>query len=202
MKWLILVIVALSAPAHAEDEGPAPVMAPPPPSTEPADLAMKRYFRGEITGGLTLIGMGAVGLGVGTTLLVTADGRDGRRGAAYPLLGIGALHVIAGIFVDVASIKRVRKFGPAIASDPEGFIRREEKRMRGVSTQFLVLKIVEGVGIAGSIGLAAYAHETERPLLTGFGIALASEFAATLIFDIVAARRASRYRTALGTIAF
>ncbi len=176
--------------------------APPPASEEPAGVAMKRYFRGEITGGLTLIGMGVVGLGVGAALLVTADGRDGVRGASYPLLGIGALHVIAGIFVDVASIKRVRKFGGDITRDPEGWLQREEKRMRNVSTQFLVLKVVEGVGIAGSIGLAAYGRETDRPLLIGVGLALASEFAATLIFDIVAARRASRYRTALGTITF
>lgn len=197
MKWLI-VLVALTTSAHADSEA---VMRAP-PSTEPAIGAMKQYFRGEITGGLTLIGMGAVGLGVGSTLLVTADGRDGRRGAAYPLLGVGALHVIAGIFVDVASVKRIRKFGGDISRDPEGWIQRETQRMRGVSTQFLVLKVVEGVGIAGSIGLAAYGHETDRPLLTGIGIALASEFAATLIFDIIAARRASRYRTALGTIAF
>ncbi len=177
-------------------------MAPPPVSEEPALRAMKTYFRGEIGGGFTLMGMGAVGVGVGTGLLVTADGRDGRRGAAYPLLGIGALHLAAGVFVNLGSVKRIKKFGPAIADDSDGWIKGEEKRMRGVSTQFLVLKVVEGVGIAGSIGLAAYGRETDRPLLTGLGIALASEFAATLIFDIIAARRASRYRTALAGIVF
>ncbi len=122
--------------------------------------------------------------------------------AAYPTLGFGVAHFAAGVFVTLSSVKRIRGFARDIQRDPESWIGREKKRMRGVSTQFLVLKVVEGVGIASGIGMAVYGHETDRKTLTGVGIALAGEMAATLIFDVVAARRASRYRRALGRIAF
>lgn len=198
MRWLIVICLVAST-AHAEDEGAVAVFRPPP--TEPAAAAMTSYFRGEVIGGFTLMGMGVVGIGTGGAMLATSDS-DTVKGAAYPLLGFGVAHLAAGVFVTLSSAKRIRRFARDIQSDPESWIRREEKRMRGVSTQFLVLKVIEGVGIASGIGMAVYGHETDRKTLTGVGIALASELAATLIFDVVAARRASRYRRAIGGIAF
>lgn len=193
----LLVICGLVGTAHADEE----LQASPPPSITPAIGAMTSYFRGEIIGGFTLVGMGVTNLGVGGALLATSDS-DTVKGAAYPMLGFGVAHLAAGVFVTLSSAKRIRRFARDIPRDPDGWLRREEKRMRGVSTQFLVLKVIEGVGIAGGIGMAAYGHETDDKTLTGVGIALAGELAATLIFDVVAARRASRYRRAIGGIAF
>lgn len=196
MKSLLAVCVLVGT-AHADDG----FQAPPPPAIEPAVGAMTSYFRGEIIGGFTLVGMGVANLGVGGALLATSDS-DTVKGAAYPMLGFGVAHLAAGVFVTLSSAKRIRRFAHDIPRDPDGWIRREEKRMRGVSTQFLVLKVIEGVGIAGGIGMAAYGRETDDKTLTGVGIALASELAATLIFDVVASRRAGRYRRAIGGIAF
>lgn len=200
MKWLI-VLCALCGTARAELEDEPALARPPPGSAAPAVNAMARYFRGEIIGGFTLIGMGVVGASTGGVMLATSD-RDAVKGAAYPLIGFGLAHLAAGVFVTLSSVKRIRGFARDIRYDPESWIEREEKRMRGVSTQFLVLKVVEGVGIAGGIGLAVYGHNSDRPTLTGVGIALAGELAATLIFDVIAAKRAGRYRRALAGIAF
>jgi hypothetical protein len=189
-------VLALAVPAHAE------TFTAPPPDPAPALSAMKTYFKGEIIGGFTLIGMGAAGIGTGVGLYLAGDDNQALRGASYPALSIGVLHVAAGIFVGLGSVKRVKKFGTDITVDAEGWIEREQKRMKGVSTQFLVLEIVEGVGIAGGITMAAIGAQQDRPLLTGIGIALAVELGATLVFDIVAARRAKRYRSALGGITF
>ena len=194
----LLVVCGLVGTAHADEEFQA---SPPPPSITPAVGAMTSYFRGEIIGGFTLVGMGVTNLGVGGALLATAA-RATVTGAAYPMLGFGVAHLAAGVFVTLSSAKRIRRFARDIPRDPDGWLRREEKRMRGVSTQFLVLKVIEGVGIAGGIGMAAYGRETDDKTLTGVGIALAGELAATLIFDVVAARRASRYLRAIGGIAF
>lgn len=197
----LIVLCLVAGTAHAEDAGPAPVMRPPPDAAAPAASAMASYFRGEIIGGFTLVGMGVANLGVGGALLATSPS-DAVKGAAYPMLGFGVAHLAAGVFVTLSSANRIRRFGRDIPRDPESWLHHEDRRMRGVATQFLVLKVIEGIGIAGGIGMAAYGHERDDKTLTGVGIALAGELAATLIFDVVAARRAFRYRRAIGGIAF
>jgi hypothetical protein len=185
----LLVIACLAAPARAE---------PPAPRLETtADTAMRDYFAGERTGGYVLIGMGAVGLAAGG--LLYAEGGDYTRGMSYSLLGVGALHVAAGAFVNLSSARRVRVFAGEIDDDLEAWVPRESKRMRGVSTQFLTLKIVETVLIAGGTTVAIV-YRDDRPRLAGAGLGIAIEMASTLLFDIVAARRAHRYRHALGRI--
>lgn len=152
---------------------------------------MEDYFAGEKAGGITLIAMGAAGLGSGGVLL----SRDSELadGLSYPLLGIGLAHAAAGVFVYVASDRRIDELGVQIARDDKAFANEEYDRMKGVQTQFFVLKIVEGVLIAGGVGLAIYADRDDRPTLSGVGAGIAIEAAATVVFDFIAARRAAGY---------
>ena len=154
--------------------------------------AMREYFAGEQRGGLVLVGMGAVGLAAGGGAL--AEGSPRAEGAGYVLLGMGTVHVAAGAFVYFASRARARKFESWIERDRAGFVVTESKRMRGVSRQFLALKITEVVLIAGGVAMIAIGASDDRPRVEGAGYALAAEMLATLAFDIVAARRAGRYR--------
>jgi hypothetical protein len=146
--------------------------------------AMEDYFAGEQHGAYALVA------------LLYVEGSDRAIGAAYPLLGVGIAHVGAGVFVYLASDRRITKFRAQIASDEPGFLAAESARMRKVSRTFFALKVVEVVGIAGGLTLAAVAHG-DHPTLEGVGYGLAGEFAATLVFDIIAARRAHRYRAHL-----
>lgn len=181
MRWLICVgLVLATSRASAE-----------PVATR---AAMEEYFAGEQQGAYALVGMGVAGLATGVLLHV--EGSDRSIGAAYPLLGIGVAHAAAGIFVYLASDRRITKFRTQIASDEPGFLASESRRMRKVSRTFFALKVVEVVGIAGALTLAAVAHG-DHPTLEGVGYGLAGEFAATLVFDIIAARRAHRYRAHL-----
>lgn len=182
MRWLLTVFLAMATPAAADSD---------------MRDAMSDYFDGEITGGWILTGMGAAGLGTGAYLV--ADGGDVARGAAYVTLGMGTLHLAAGIYINVASRVRRRAYHLAIDKAPGAWRALEQKRMRGVATQFLVLKIVEVALIAGGGTLAVVGHTQDHPRLEGAGYALAAEAAATLVFDIVAARRAARYRARLST---
>jgi hypothetical protein len=185
--FLVLALVAGSARAE-----------PPMPDPEvEADVAMREYFAGERTGGNVLIGMGSVGLVAGGLLL--AEGGDYTRGMSYSLLGVGVAHVGAGMFVKLASARRVRVFGHQIDDQVEAWVPRERRRMRGVSNQFFALKIVETALIAGGTTIAIV-YRDDHPQLAGAGLGIAIEMAATLGFDIVAARRAHRYRAALGDI--
>ncbi len=157
--------------------------------------AMEDYFAGEVRGGWVLTGMGVGGLVTGGVLLA-GDG-DRAQGASYVVLGFGVAHLAAGVYVNVASRIRRRVYRVAIDKAPQAWVEVESYRMKGVSTQLLVLKIVEVVLIAGGGVMAYYGNDSDRPQLEGAGYALAAEAAATLLFDIVASRRASRYRAKL-----
>lgn len=183
-RWLVVLAFVL-APSIASAAPPSP------------QYAMETYFSGERTGGKILMGMGTAGLMTGG-LLYFQDSPT-MTGASYTFLGVGLLHIAAGIYIHVASNNRVEDFTKQIDADPAAFVAAESKRMRGVSTQFTVLKIVECVLIAGGITAAIYGHKTDRPRLKGVGIALAIEMGATLAFDFTAASRAHEYRDALAT---
>jgi hypothetical protein len=175
----IAVILAVSSPAHADEQA-----------------AMEDYFAGEITGGWVLTGMGVAGLTTGGILLA-ADG-DRMQGASYVAFGFGAAHLAAGVYINIASRVRRRVYTVAIARARTPWLELERARMKGVSKTFLVLEIAEVVLIAGGGTMAAIGHTKDRPQLEGAGYALAVEAAATLLFDIVASRRAHRYQDRLG----
>lgn len=177
----MVVLAVVAAPSAARAEEP--------------QAAMETYFRGEIRGGYVLAGMGLAGLVAGG--LLYRHGTPLARGASYPLLGLGALHLAAGIYVGIASSRRIDTFDAEIDADPAAWVARERERMAGVSRTFTGLKIAEVVLIAGGLGAAGYAWRTGRPRLQGAGLALALEAGLTLGFDIVAAQRAHRYRDAL-----
>lgn len=168
-----------------------------PPEAKPL-IAMEDYFDGEITGGWTLMGMGTANLAV--TGFLFADGSDRAQGGAYATLGFGVAHLAAGIYVNIASRVRKRIYRAAIDKAPNIWLVAERQRMKGVSTQFLVLKIVEVVLIAGGGTMAYLGNSKDKPQLEGAGYGIAIEAAATLLFDIVASRRASRYRDRLSEI--
>lgn len=160
--------------------------------------AMEGYFAGEQQGCYILVGLGVAGLASGALLYRSSSLR--ARGASYPLLSVGLLHLAAGIFVYVASDRRIDKFGDQIDRDAPTFVKEERRRMKGVSTQFTILKIAEIALIAGGLTMAGVGWRTDRPRLTGAGLALALEMGLTLGFDIWASSRAHDYRDELAQL--
>ncbi len=153
---------------------------------------MEDYYDGESYSGYILDGMGALGL-VGGGFLYT-DGGARERGASYVAFGIGGAHLAAGVYISVASAMRKSSLGEQPVPTWAG---RERARMAKVSRTFVVLQITEGVLIASGVTMGLVGHATDHPRVEGAGYALAAEAALTLLFDIVAARRACRYRAAL-----
>ena len=186
MRWLVAIAILFAPSLAAAD------------ATSDTRDAMHDYFDGEKRGGYILIGMGAAGLVAGG--LLYRQGSSTARGASYPLLGVGVLHVAAGIYVAVASANRVDQFDEQITKDRSAFVAAEQKRMTGVSHQFTALKIAELVIATGGLTMAGIGWKTDRPRLKGAGLALAAEMMLTFSFDIVAARRADRYRDRLAQV--
>lgn len=195
LRAFLVVAFILSAASIASAEAPMP---PPPADAASVKAAMEDYFAGEKRGGFILMGLGAGGLASGVLLYRSSSLR--AKGASYPLLTIGLLHLAAGIFVYVSSNGRIDKFGDQIDKDAPAFVREERKRMKGVSTQFTVLKIAEIALIAGGLTMAGVGWRTDRPRLAGAGLAIALEMALTLGFDIWAGRRAHDYRDELARL--
>ncbi len=185
---LVLVLLLLGRSLAFADEAPSPAVRG----------AMEDYFAGEKLGGYLLAGLGVAGLASGALLYRSSSRR--ARGASYALLPIGLVHLAAGIFVYVASDGRIDKFGEQIDRDAPAFVQEERKRMKGVSTQFTALKITEIVLIAGGLTIAGVGWRTDRPRLSGAGLALALEMALTLGFDIWASGRAHDYRDELAEL--
>jgi hypothetical protein len=194
----VLAFVVLGPAVASAEEAPAsaPRLAPAPNPAVKA--AMEGYFAGEKLGGYILAGLGVAGLASGALLYRSSSLR--ARGAAYPLLSVGLLHLAAGVFIYIASDGRIDKFGEQIDRDAPAFVTAERKRMAGVSTQFTALKIAEVVLIAGGLTMAGVGWRTDRPRLSGAGAALALEMALTLGFDIWASRRAHDYRDELAQL--
>jgi hypothetical protein len=194
---LVVAFAVLGASPVLAEEAPAPP--PPPAAPAPAvKAAMADYFAGEQLGGCILAGLGVAGLASGALLYRSSSLR--ARGASYPLLSIGLLHLAAGIFIYVSSDGRIDKFGEQIDRDAPAFVTAERQRMTGVSTQFTVLKIAEVVLIAGGLTMAGVGWRTDRPRLAGAGLALALEMGLTLGFDVWAARRAHHYQGELARL--
>jgi hypothetical protein len=175
----LLVLVLAAGVAHAE-------------TPMEAKSIMRDYLDGEKVGGYVLVGVGVAGITTGTFFRTAHC--PVRRGMSYPLITVGALHVIAGVYIGMASDKRIDDFGTEIDRDGQAWTMRERDRMDGVTTQFTVLKLVEVGLIAGGAGLAYYAYRNGRPKLEGVAAGFAIEAAATLAFDLWASHRASEYK--------
>lgn len=183
----LVVIAGLFTASTARAETPAE-----------AKSIMKDYFDGEKTGGYVLVGLGLGGIAAGSFLL--KDDCKVRQGMSYPLLAVGTLHVIAGIYIGTVSDRRIADFNREIDVDGQTWTMRERERMDGVSTQFTFLKLVEVGLVAGGAGLAYYGYKTGRPRAQGAGIGIAIEAAVTLAFDLWASRRADAYADRLDTL--
>jgi hypothetical protein len=176
----LVIIAFLFAASTARAETPAE-----------AKSIMRSYFDGEKSGGYVLLGLGITGIATGTFLL--KDDCKVRQGMSYPLLAVGALHVVAGVYIGMVSDNRINDFNHEIDVDGQAWTERERDRMDGVSTQFTVLKLVEVGLIAGGAGLAYYGYQKGHQRVEGAGIGIAIEAAVTLAFDLWASRRANAY---------
>lgn len=202
-RWLFVPLtawLAAASPAPAQAEEPAPsVAAPPTPlAAQPVSALqadMHQYFRAELRGGLVLVGMGAPAVALGAGLL-THDSAL-WRGAAYPLLILGGLELVGGLFFAARTPAQVRKLDRGLQTAPLVAQAGELARMRRVNRQFTAIEVFEVVLMAGGLVTAAVASAYKQDTVTGIGLGISAEATGLLLFDIFASRRALRFTESL-----
>lgn len=165
----------------------------------PMPNAMHDYFAGEKQSGWWWAGAGVVGMGAGVALL--AQGGDRARGASWPLLGIGAVQLIAGAVLLTHTDARVAKLDEELRAAPDKFADAEGARVEQLGRTFTLLVGTEVTVVAVGVGLAAYGFAAPRDVFAGLGVGLALEGGAMLGLDGFASRRAARYGRALDVFA-
>jgi hypothetical protein len=116
------------------------------------------------------------------------------KGAAWPLLLIGAIQLVASIAVykrsDEDRIRNVYSFG----MDPDRLKQEELPRIKKVNHDFVLYHWTEGVLLAAGLVLLFYfKSNSDRQFWYGFGLALALQAAIMLGADWTAAQRAQQY---------
>ncbi len=182
---VILFVIALTAGASASAQ-------PQDGSSAAMNANLDRYFAGEKGAAVTFGSTGAVSVVGGIALLATDD--ELGRGAAYPLLTFGTLHLAVAAVLHFRTDARVDRLQARLATDPAAFRAAEVTRMEGVHRTLDALTAVETLMIAAGASAAVVGHYKSDDLLLGVGVSLAAEAALTLLLDVFAARRATTYQ--------
>ena len=157
--------------------------------------AMEDYFEGERAAGYVFFGQGLVSLGTSAFLFTRHD--DMSRGAAYPVVVVGALEATVGLALMIRTSKQIAERRKQIATESAKYRQEEQKRMNRVIGQFVFLEIVEAAAIVTGIGLVTGGELNDKPFLTGIGAGLAVQGAAVMGLDFLAERRGQRYLKAI-----
>ncbi len=117
------------------------------------------------------------------------------RGAAFPLIIIGALMFAAGLSIYYKSEKQQKDIAYNVGLNAKGYINEKEMpRMKKVMSLFVVLRWVEiALVIVGAILIALNYNKPDKLFLFGVGLALTVQAAIILATDYYAEKRAKEY---------
>ncbi len=153
--------------------------------------ATHTYFEGEKQSGVLWGSVGLLAVSSGGYLLTRKT--PVTRGAAYPLIVVGAIQTILGGALLLGTDARIRKNDDKLAASPQLFRDEELARIRSVNRTFVILEIVEAALIVGGTTLALATRDTWR----GVGIGLAIQGTTMLALDALAHARGAKYERAL-----
>lgn len=164
---------------------------------DPIAAALKTWHRGERVSGFgPFLGAG-LATAVSGSLLVTSPS-ELARSAGWPLLGFGALEVLAGLFFGFSSFPREAERLATLEHDRSDFLLSERARIgRITSTIQPILLTVEAVVAVGGGGLAGAGALTRNDLLLGLGLGFAVQGLVLFLLDWAVLDRAQAYATAL-----
>ena len=171
-------VLAFAGPSLAADE-------------PPVASSLGSYYGGERTSADLVMGIGAVSMGLGASL-VTRDS-DVARGAGWPLLTIGALEGIGAVFYAFQVDAEIAHYEGLLARDPVAYRRTELTHIHGTTSRFNLYRAIElGLALVGA-GLATYGFVAQSDVYKGAGIGIAAEAIPFFIIDTFNQARAARY---------
>jgi hypothetical protein len=188
--WTIgLSVAATAASAHADDAPSKPV------SQHEMSKDIDSYYDGEATSAYVILNLGLVEAGAGAVLV--NEHFDFAQGLGWPLLTMGALETIGGIFYAFTVDDESSRYQALLSRDPRTFKREELAHIQGTRRHFIYYRLTElGITIAGA-GIATYGFAANRDVWKGLGLGIASVGLPFLIIDTVNNGRAANYADAL-----
>jgi MFS family permease len=189
---LLTLLVCLSCPAFAQ-----PSLLPTGAAQDPVAAALHTWHRGERTAGFgAFVGAGLV-TGVAGGLLL-ASGTTLDRSAGWPLLGVGALELIAGLILGVSSIGREDERAAALLADRAGFLALERPRVARISSRLQPILLAAEAAITLGGGVTAGVGALQRnDTLLGVGLGIAVQGLVLFLLDWAVLDRAQAYESAL-----
>ncbi len=165
-----------------------------------AEEAIETYFDLELKGAAAVGGVGVGSAYIAGSLF--ANGSDLARGAAIPIVAVGALQVAVSSVILIRTRSQVAALKKQHREDPAGFATDELARMQGINFWFDVYKAVEigllGVGVAGIVAGAL----DDRDMLLGAGIGLSTQSVIMLAVDLIAEASADGYTEKLRALSY
>jgi hypothetical protein len=173
-----------------------PLTAPAPLTVQQMSALMHTYVEGERLSVVPFAGTG-VATGVAGGLLL-AGGNPVGKGAAWPLLSIGAAEVIAGIVFAARAGPHMAHLDELLEKDPHEFARVERAHVLRIRDRFQpVLLVLEGAVTAAGGTLAVVGDRRSSPTLEGVGLGIAVQGLALFLLDWAVWDRAKPYATAI-----
>ncbi len=161
------------------------------PTRDEIDSSLRSYYGGERTSAYVVTGLGAISVGAGA-YLVTRDS-DFARGMGWPLLGLGALEAIGGIFYAFQVGAEIDHYEEVLGRDPAAFKNEELAHVEGTASRFVYYRLAELALTLAGAGIATYGFAANKDVYKGVGVGLASVGVPFLIIDTINNARAERY---------
>lgn len=158
---------------------------------------IEKYFVAEKQESLVFLIIGLVAIVLGLIFYFAAKTQI-FRGAAFPLLFLSLMQVVAGYTVYVKSDDQRISQVYAYDMNPDQLKTIELTRMRKVKTNFLIYRWIEIGAIVVGIGLVFFfQNQPSKTFWLGFGITLTIMAAELFIADFIAEKRAVFYTNKL-----
>jgi drug/metabolite transporter (DMT)-like permease len=160
---------------------------------------IEKYFLAEKQESMLFIFAGIVAIALALLFLFLIRGNF-YKGAAIPLLLVGAIQLVAGYTVYKRSDDDRSRNVYAYDMNPGQLKQEELPRMQKVNSNFVIYRWVEIIVLLAGIGLIVYFRSKPGgQLWFGLGLTLAIEAAILLGADYVAAQRAQAYTKGIET---
>jgi hypothetical protein len=157
-------------------------------------VMMHTYVNGERLASIPFGVAGASTLAAGGLLFST--GGTVQRGAAYPLLGVGALELIFGMVLAVRTGGHLSELDHLLAVDPPKFAREETAHVHRIRDvwQPLLLSLEAAAVVAGAT-MAGVGQARREGTLEGVGAGIAAQGLVLFLLDWAVLDRARAYAT-------
>jgi len=177
---LLGVLIALfAAPARADD----------------IRDEMHGYYAGERASAVVFGSLGLASLAGGIVLVTRPE--DLPRGFGVPLIALGALEALGGLYYALQVGGEIRHYDEAYAKDRAAFRKEEIAHIHGTRSRFVWYLLMEATFLATGIGIAIGGFAANEDVLKGVGLGISTIWAPFLITDCINNARAASYANAL-----